>query len=150
VATTVDKAHGRLEKRTLRTTAILTLHHRWPGMKQGFEVTRERTAKGEKEVEVAYGITSLGPEQADARRLLGLVRDHWRVENCSHYVRDVTLKEDACRVRSGNAPQVLAALRNTVIHLLREVPAESRPAAIEHLSTRPNQALELIGLSPVE
>jgi hypothetical protein len=126
------------------------LHGKWPGLKQGFEITRERTAKGQTTVEVEYGITSLGPGAADAARLLELVRDHWRIENELHYVRDVTLGEDACRVRKGNAPQVLAALRNTVIHLLRDVPADSRPAAIEQLTVTPNRALELIGIPPLQ
>jgi predicted transposase YbfD/YdcC len=120
------------------------------GLKQGFEITRERTAKGQTTVEVDYGITSLGPDEADAARLLDLVRGHWRIENELHYVRDVTLGEDACRVRTGNAPQVLAALRNTVIHLLRDVPADSRPAAIEQLNVTPDRALELIGIPPIQ
>ncbi|VTR93875.1 transposase : [Gemmata massiliana] len=34
--------------------------------------------------------------RADAATLLALVRDHWRIENQLHYVRDVTLGEDAC------------------------------------------------------
>jgi hypothetical protein len=81
VATTVDKGHGRREKRTLRTTTILTLHQKWPGLAQGFELVRERTEKGKTAVEVTYGITSLPPERADAARLLGVVRDHWRIES---------------------------------------------------------------------
>ena len=103
-ATTVDKGHGRIEKRTLRTTTILTLHHLWPGLAKGFELVRQRTEKGKTTVEVAYGITSLRPERADAARLLGLVREHGRIENSLHWVRDVTLGEDACRVRKGGAP----------------------------------------------
>jgi hypothetical protein len=128
----------------------LTLHQKWPGLRQGFELVRERTAKGQTTVEVAYGITSLRPEQADARRLLELVREHWRIENCLHYVRDVTLGEDACRVRKGSAPQVLAALRNAVVHLLAGVPAESRAAAIERLNARPEEALSLLGQASLE
>jgi predicted transposase YbfD/YdcC len=150
VVTTVDKGHGRLERRTLRTTAVLTLRQRWPGLAQGFEVTRERTGQGKKAVEVVYGITSLQEGVADARRLAGLVRAHWRVENCLHYVRDVTLGEDACRVRKGSAPQVLAALRNAVVHLLSGVEAESRQAATERLAARPNEALQLLGRPPLE
>jgi hypothetical protein len=106
---------------------------------------RERTVKGKTAVEVCYGITSLPPAAADAARLLGLVREHWRIENCLHYVRDVTLGEDACRVRRGSAPQVLAALRNAAIHLLAGVPAESRAAATERLTARPREALNLLG-----
>jgi hypothetical protein len=97
-------------------------------------------------VEVVYGITSLGPARATAAQLLGLVRDHWQVENGLHYVRDVTLGEDACRVRKGSAPQVLAGLRNVVVHLLAGVRADSRQAAVERLSARPTEAMELIGI----
>ena len=99
-----EYGHGRVEQRQLRTTTLLTVQERWPGLAQGFEVTRTRTVGGQTTVEVEYGITSLAPENADATRLLGLLRDHWRIENCLHYVRDVTLGEDACRVRRGNAP----------------------------------------------
>ncbi|MFO0928352.1 MAG: ISAs1 family transposase [Gemmataceae bacterium] len=95
----VDKGHGRLEVRTLRLTSTLTKTQDWTGLKQGFELVRERTEKGVKSVEVVYGITSLGREQADAARLLGLVREHWGIENGCHYRRDVTLGEDASRVR---------------------------------------------------
>jgi DDE family transposase len=150
VATTVDKGHGRVEKRTLRTTAVLTVHERWRGLAQGFELRRERTVQGVTTVEIEYGITSLQPEQASAERLLALVRDHWRIENSLHYVRDVTLGEDACRVRKGSAPQVLAGLRNAVVHLLAGVDAPSRPAALEQLSVRPAEALELIGAASLE
>ena len=149
-ATTVDKGHGRREKRTLRTTSLLTLHGTWEGLKQGFELRRERTAGGETSVEVVYGVTSLPPERADAAALLGLMRDHWRIENGLHYVRDVTLGEDACRVRSGSAPQVLAAVRNAVVHLLAQVDAASYPAAIEQLQVRPELARALIGIPECE
>ena len=121
----MDKGHGRVEKRTVRTTPILTAHDRWPGLKQGFRVTRERTIRGVTTTEVSHGITSRPVERAAARALLDGLRSHWRIENQSHYVRDVTLGEDACRVRHGAAPQVLAALRNAVVHLLSTVPANS-------------------------
>jgi predicted transposase YbfD/YdcC len=145
VATSVNKGHGRVEKRTLRTTSILTLQQKWPGLKQGFELRRERRLKGKTTVEVVYGITSLSPDEADAEKLLVFVRDHWRIENKLHYVRDVTLGEDACRVHSGSAPQVLAALRNCVIHLLAGVEADSCQEAIEELQIEPNKAMDLIG-----
>ena len=43
----------------------------------------ERTwwERGERHEAVRYGITSLPPEIADARRLLALVRGHWQIEN---------------------------------------------------------------------
>jgi hypothetical protein len=133
----------------LRTTSILTLTGKWAGLAQGFEVRRERRVGGKVEQEISYGMTSLTEQEADAARLLGLVRDHWRIENCLHYVRDVTLGEDACRVRTGNAPQVLAALRNVVVHLISAEAAEqekSRPADLRSNAANIHHPMHLIGV----
>jgi len=150
VATTLEKGHGRIEKRTLETTQILTVGQKWKGLKQGLRITRERTVKGKKTVEVMYGITSLSMKQANAATLLAILRGHWQIENGLHYVRDVTLGEDACRVRKGTAPQVLAAVRNVVIHLLADVDAKSRPEALELLQLHPENARNLIGIPQSE
>jgi predicted transposase YbfD/YdcC len=146
VATTRDKGHGRLEKRTLRITTILTKHQDWPGLKQGFEVVRERTQHGQTTVEVVHGITSLSPQRADALRLLEVTRGHWGIENELHYRRDVTLAEDASRVRKGVAPQVMAALRNSVLHVLSNVAAPSLASAMRTMGNRLSQALSILGL----
>jgi predicted transposase YbfD/YdcC len=145
----VDKGHGRIEKRTIRLTTILTKTQQWKGLKQGFELTRERTEKGKTTVERVYGITSLNRERADAARLLGLVRQHWGIENGSHYRRDVTLGEDQSRVRKGSAPQILAGLRNSILHLVQDV-APSLATAIRRLGNCFSQALDLLGLPQLE
>jgi hypothetical protein len=61
-------------------------------------------------------------------------------------VRDVTLGEDQSRVRKGTAPQVLAAVRNAVIHLSSDVGADSGAAAIRRLNYHPEEALDLLGI----
>jgi hypothetical protein len=146
VARSVDKGHGRFEVRTLRVTSILTKRQDWAGLAQGFELTRERTIGGETTVEVVHGITSLHKQEADARRLLGLTRGHWGIENGSHYRRDVTLGEDASRIRKGSAPEVMAALRNAVIHVLSDVVAPSLASAMRTMNNCFSQALSLLGL----
>ena len=150
VASVTDKGHGRLEKRTLRTTTILTKHTDWAGLQQGFELTRERTVKGVTTVEVVHGITSLPPARADAARLEVLTRGHWGIENELHYKRDVTLGEDASRVRKGVAPQVLAGLRNSVVHVMAEVVAPTLAAGLRRLNNCLAQALTLLGLPQLE
>lgn len=150
MAATLEKGHGRIEKRTLEATQISTAGQKWKGLKQGLRITRERTVRGKKTVEVVYGITSLSMKRASAATLLAILREHWQIENGLHYVRDVTLGEDACRVRSGAGPQVLAALRNAVIHLLTEVDAKSRPEPIEILQLHPEDAARLIGIPQCE
>jgi predicted transposase YbfD/YdcC len=144
---TLEKRHGRVEKRTVRTTSILTLHQKWPGLAQGVKIVRERTIRGKTSIEVEYAMTSLKPEEADAKRLSDLVREHWGIENELHYVRDVTLAEDACRVRRGSSPQVLAAVRNAVVHILAGIGASSTAVAIRRLNARPEEAIILLDLS---
>lgn len=146
----MDKGHGRLEVRTLRTTSILTSHEKWKGLSQGFEIIRERTITGVRTVEVGYGVTSLSEDEATAADLLRHLRDHWKIENELHYVRDVTFREDDCRVRRGTAPQVLAALRNAIIHLLADSDADNHREAIERLQICPEKARELIGIPQIE
>jgi len=149
VASSVDKAHGRLEKRTIRVTTNLTKHQQWKGLKQGFELTRERTIKGVTTVEVVHGITSLSRQKADAARLLELTREHWGIENGLHYRRDVTMGEDQSRVRKGDAPQVMAALRNSVIGLLGRV-KQGLAAGIRRMGNCLDQALSLLELPQIE
>jgi predicted transposase YbfD/YdcC len=139
-----NKGHGRREKRTLRVTPILQKYLDWPGAVQVFQIHRVRHLPGKTEQETVCGITSLAPEEADAQRLQGLVRGHWGIENRLHWVRDVTLGEDACRVRRGDAAQVLAAFRNAAIHLLEEVEAASKASATRHFAIHPREALLLV------
>lgn len=143
--TSTNKGHGRGEKRTVTTgTWLNDYHRRWPKLAQVVRVERERRVRGETRVEVAYYITSLNRERVDATALGKLIRCHWEIENRLHHVRDVTFGEDASRVRKGSSPQVLAALRNVVVHLLSGVKATSRAAARRQFATRPHEALQLI------
>ena len=65
-------------------------------------------------------MTSLSPEQAGPERLLALWRHHWLIENRLHWRRDVMAREDQSRVRSGAAPQAMAAIRNTTLFMTRD------------------------------
>jgi predicted transposase YbfD/YdcC len=67
--------------------------------------------------ESAYGVTSLWPEEADAARLLELVRGYWVIETKQHYRRDHTQREDHCRVRHTRAARNLSLMRSNAIFL---------------------------------
>ncbi len=109
-----------------------------------FWLRRQRTKNGQTTIEDVYGITSLTREQAGARRLLELLRGHWGIENGLHYVRDVTLGEDACRVRKGAAPTVLAGLRNAALVLLDRLNLPSVAEALRACVLRPKRAFRLL------
>lgn len=133
-----------MEKRTLRTTTVLNDYLDWPSVGQVFWLRRERTRDGKTSVEDVYGITSLTREQADASGLLEVIRGHWGIENQLHYVRDVTLGEDACRVRKGSAPTVLAGLRNAAVALLPRLKFASAAEAVRACVLRPKIAIRLV------
>ena len=140
--------HGdRLEVRMLRATDALKDYLDWPGHGRVLKVVSWRRVKGSTTRKVRYAITSLGAD-VSASRLLQLVRDHWRIENRLHYVRDVTMGEDGSQVRTGSAPQVMAALRNAVLSILRLSGATNIAAAIRDIAWRPDGALRLLGLVP--
>ena len=92
-------------------------HLGWPGAAQVARIERERRIGDKVSTEVAYVVTSLKAAEANPARLLALVRAHWGIENRLHYVRDVSMNEDRCRVRGGG--RALSALRNLVLSLIR-------------------------------
>ena len=129
-------------------TATLAKHLQplWSGVAQVCRITRQRIKIGKgggESTETVYAITSLTAEEAGSERLLGLSREHWGIENCLHYVRDVTCREDQGRTNAGHAPQVLAALRNTALTVVRHLgfkPVEG----IEHFAEHRQEAIEVI------
>lgn len=143
-----NKGHGRVEHRRLIRTTALNGYLDWPRVGQVFRIERTRIVDGERSTEIAYGITSLPPERADARRLLELSRGHWGIENGLFCVRDVTFGEDHCRVRSGQAPHVLAAVRNLAISLLNAAGWTNKAKACRRYAARPDEALRLLDEPP--
>ena len=145
---TLDMGHGRIEERSLTASDELSDYSDWPGLEQVFQLTRRTTMKktGEVREETVYGITSLTPQQADPVRLLELVRCHWHIENRSFWVRDVTFDEDHSQVRCGNIPQVMAAIRNLAIGLMRWLGHTNIAAACRYFAARPWEALEAVGI----
>ena len=139
--------HGdRQEVRRLRASCALNEYLDWPYLRQVCCVERTVTRKEVSRQETAYAITSLSPAKAAAQRLLQIWRGHWGIENRLHYVRDVTMREDASQVRTGSAPEVMAALRNVVVGLLRWAGAANIAAALRHYSYQPKEALAILGL----
>jgi predicted transposase YbfD/YdcC len=144
-----DRAHGRQERRTLCASTALTGYLDWPGLAQVFRVERRVVDihTGEVHWEVLYGLTSLAADRAAAKELLRLLRAHWTIENCCLWVRDVTYDEDRSQARSGAIPQVMAALRNLAIGLLRLAGFAAIAPATRRFAALPWQALALLGCS---
>ena len=145
-ARTVEKGHGRLEIRELVTSTELKefLGRQWAGVAQVFRLTRTVYEKGQMRREVVYGITSLSPAHANAARLLALVRAHWKIENRLHWRRDVTLREDQCQVRKGEAPRILALLNSFLLALLDLFGVSNVPRQMRTFDAQPLLAVRLL------
>ena len=147
--TTTDKGHGRLEVRHIWTSTELNDYLDFPCVGQVFCVQRDITqiVGGEFRSETVYGITSLRPEKAGPAQVLSHNRNHWSIENRSHWVRDVTFDEDRCRIRTGAGAQVTASLRNFAISLLPMAGTRYIPPALRFCSNDRLRPLRLIGLA---
>lgn len=120
----VNLGHGRIEKRSIQTSAMLNDYVDWPGVGQVYRLERKfawiRRGKVYKtSCEIEYGITSLSRDQASPAKVLQVRRKHWLVETGLHYRRDVTFHEDATRMTIGAAGRILATVHNLVLGLIK-------------------------------
>ncbi len=113
--------HGRIETRKIWTTCALNDYLNFPHVAQAFVVERERIEKktGKRTIELAHGITSRPPEQADAQQLLKTNRGHWCIENSCHYIIDWNFDEDRSRIRTGHGPENISRLRRFAVGIIK-------------------------------
>ncbi|MEV2267783.1 ISAs1 family transposase [Nonomuraea africana] len=144
---TDERRHGR---RGIRRMKICTAR---PGLPfphaiQALQVKRRRTdhRTGKTTIVTIYAVTSLPPGKVTHTQLALLVRGHWGIE-ALHHIRDVTYREDACKVRTGAAPRILASLRNLAIGLARLIGWTNIAAATDHYRSHPIDGLQLLGLT---
>lgn len=117
------KTRNRLESRTASVyfRPLLTHFSEWASVKMIIKVQRYRKEYDTKRKqwkeshETAYYISTIA---LNAEIACVAIRNHWGIENRNHYVRDVTLKEDASRIRV-NA-HIFAKLRSFALNILRK------------------------------
>jgi predicted transposase YbfD/YdcC len=119
--------HGRIEIRKIWTTTELNGYLDFPHVGQAFLIERHSTEKktGKDSCEIAYGITSRRPEQADPERVLNVNRGHWTIENSCHYIIDWNYDEDRGRIRTGYGPENITRLRRFAIGVIKSKGARS-------------------------
>jgi len=117
---TLEKDHGRIEQRQYWVTEAiewLADKPQWEKLRSVGLVEATREVEGKVSIERRYYLSSLG---ADGERFARAVRGHWGIENSVHWVLDVPMNEDQCRVRQKAAAQNLATLRAMCLNLLRQ------------------------------
>lgn len=141
--------HGRIETRKIWTTTELNTYLNFPYVGQAFVVERESIDKktGKHSREIAYGITSRTPEQADPRRVLATNRGHWSIENSCHYIIDWNYDEDRSRIRTGNGPENITRLRRFAISIIKLKGARSVAQEMRQLSRNVRLVLDYLRMT---
>jgi len=113
--------HGRIETRKIWTTTALNGYLNFPHVGQAFAIERIAIDKktGKSSRDMAYGLTSRSPQQANAQRMLEINRGHWSIENSCHYILDWNYDEDRCRIRTGHGPENITRLRRFAISVIK-------------------------------
>lgn len=132
-----------MEWRRLSCTDRINGYLDWPYVGMVCRIERMRTIGGVSTTETVHAITSL--KEVSARELLRLSREHWLIENSLHWVRDNTFREDACQVKSGNAPELLASVRNLAIGILHRKKHKNIAAALRHHAMNPDKCFAALG-----
>jgi predicted transposase YbfD/YdcC len=118
----VEEGHGRTETRetfVAPATTEMIAPGAWVGLATIVLVIRHCVdhVTGKASDEVRYFISSL---PAKVKRLAGVVRQHWGIENGLHWVLDVAFNEDRMRQRDRNGIENLALLNRLAVSLLRQ------------------------------
>jgi predicted transposase YbfD/YdcC len=140
-----DTGHGRRETRTVKAVTVHTPGGLgFPHAQQAVRITRTRTIGGKTTRETAYLVVSVPAAHARPADLQDWARREWHIENRLHYVRDVTLREDAHQARTGSGPAVAAVLRNTAIGFHRSNGETNIARATRRANRRPNDLIDAV------
>ncbi len=141
-AQTSERLHGRT---TTRHTTIYAcsaqLLPAWAGAKRIIAIERTGSRWSGKKSrrrlvdfhEVHYYLSSL---DWSANQFADAVRGHWLIENRLHWVKDVTLNEDNCIHRGGNAPANWAMVRQFLVSLARMSSTNTLPQALRLMANQ--------------
>lgn len=121
---TVEKSHGRIEKREYFVSSIsdgFNKHMDWKNLTSIGTVISSRTKSGKTSVQQRFFISS---KKFTAEDFAHAVRNHWSIENSLHWVLDVDFHEDSCRIRRGFAPENVSWFRCLALSLLKQEPTK--------------------------
>lgn len=116
-ASTTDIAHGRIEKRSIRTLPTTPPEMNWSHAHVIGEVVRETQYVRDGETykttsDTAHYVGTISSYQCSAAKLLALVRGHWGIETTLHHRKDRSMDEDRNRAGRQGIGRAMCFLRS--------------------------------------
>jgi len=141
--------HGRVETRNIWVTTELNAYLNFPHVGQAFKVERitHHKKSGKQSKDVAYGITSKTPGDADPEQVLRDNREHWSIENSCHYIIDWNYDEDRSRIRKGYGPENMTRLRRFAVGLIKSKGVRSVAQKMRELTLRRRIVFDYLKMS---
>ena len=141
--------HGRIETRKIWTTTELNPYLDFPHVGQTFVIERKSVEKktGKTSHDIAYGITSRKPNEANPQQLLAINRGHWSIENSCHYILDWNFDEDRSRIRTGYGPENISRLRRFAIGLIKAKGVRSVAQKMRQLTCKVRLVLDYLRMT---
>lgn len=139
-----DRSKGRIVRRAIWIAPAAGVD--FPGAAQVFRIRRDTFDRQGNRLtkEIVHGITSLTTTQATAKVIAGLIRQHWGIENRSHWIRDVVYREDHQHAYAGTGAQVMATLRNLALGLLRLAGITQITRTLQHIAADRTRILPIM------
>lgn len=120
-AQTLDKGHGRIERRRYWLVddptylTYLNSEGKWANLHSIGVVQSEREVNGVTSTETRYYLCSVG----SLSEFVEAARGHWSIENSLHWVLDIAFREDQNRTRTDHSAHNFAILRHIALNLLK-------------------------------
>lgn len=148
----IQKVKGQIEERevTVSSDHSMLSYLQWPGLTHIWQQRKTITNKNGVTTVVSVGIARITEitqgKTPIAEKIAEGIKAHWGIETREHRIRDVTFNEDHARIKKGNAPQVMAALRNLVISIFHRGTVRSFPKAMRHFRAHPETLFAFLGV----
>jgi len=117
-----DSGHGRIETRQCwvidpqQYNDCFSNLGKWSNLQRIIMIKTKREMQERVTEDARFYITS---RNADARFFSEAVRKHWQIENSLHWTLDVSMNEDASRIRSEASPENYAIIRHIALNIIR-------------------------------
>ena len=89
-------------------------------------------------------VSSYDEQALSDKAFLSKIRNHWSIENKSHYIRDRYFDEDRCMIRGHNAARILSSCRQLVIAQKYSQNIKSTAALCDFFMLNISKAIKLI------